>query len=203
MIDAIDLEVNEKNSKFLVSAFYNAETIPEEFLKIYKTDLFTRTDQTDEEVDCINMILASDYINIICTYNLNIVNVFEAILKHDDNNRIVISSQFSDDHRLRTLWERNGKGLNDLNQKVSFVDEYIPKMADSDHTIFNIVFGHDYFTYDRTIQLFDTPETVCGIEDAFNYMRTYFLCSDDSVNCDDIKNRNLYLRAYMIYANLT
>lgn len=140
LVDIIETQINDKNAKFLISAFYN-KTPSETILKHFNTDLFDSTGIEKEIKDCINMILASDYYSAVCSYNLDLYKVFSILLKIDSNLHIMIPESLNQNPELLRLWSENGKGKNDINERVSFFSKNVD-IKDTDYNVIGLQYNN-------------------------------------------------------------
>lgn len=134
LISVIETKINKRNAKFLISAFYDKKP-SETILKYFKEDLFDATSTKDEVRDCVNMILASDYYSAVCSYNLDLYDVFSKLLMLDDNLHIVIPDILNHIPDLLLLWNNFGKGRhNDVSNRVSFYSKN-EQIEDNPYTV--------------------------------------------------------------------
>lgn len=197
--DVLELEINSKNTKFLISGFYDSEP-SEKFLKLYNEKLHN-LDISGPENDCLNMILASDYFSSICSNAIDIKIVFSNLLKIDDRIRILIPEDLQNNSSLIGLWRENGRGRNTLDTRVSFVSKNFD-IEDNDYLIYGLTHNYKYMcgsNYMCNLHLTIGGKSNTEIaENLLSEIKNYYIHKRS-----DYENINLnrYFRQYGIFIN--
>lgn len=199
--DVLELNYNKLNSKYLISVFYDSKP-SEEFMKSFNENLHDIEIEDTNVNSCVNMLLASDYFSIICSYNISFYDVFSNLLKTDERIRILISYDLSTNSDFNKLWLKNGSSVDSLETRVSYVrDNYVP--PDNDYIVYCLGLKNKRHIpcCDRICEIVTDVTGKTKTDVAKNLIQSYGIMIMDNVDYENI-NLNWYFRHVGIFINI-
>ena len=92
-ISNLSIEINERNAKFLISIFHNEDIVPPKILELYNRNLFTPLTESLPVIECVNMILASDYMSDVDSKTIDMCDVLKTLLRIKPDIRFMVDEE--------------------------------------------------------------------------------------------------------------